>query len=263
MKKHVPLLIGITLLIEVIQFILAIIIGANQNIEQYGQLSLRLAYFALLATSFSIITLHIIKRRHLDRRSLFYASILFATFIGITNLDIIAVGRKFDLEQLGYYNSWVQYAKIIILLLTPIAALLYVFFVTNTKRIYSQIIFIISLVVLVAIGVATNLGYGFYGKKLIFMLFGKEFYPINTYLEWAAYYGTGYVMMMVMSFYFLARKSIISLVPALLLPLYVVALIVYPNNIADVMYLNIIYVFLSITIFLLAFFKDRVIFLLK
>ncbi len=263
MKKHVPLLIGITLLIEVIQFILAIIIGANQNIEQYGQLSLRLAYFALLATSFSIITLHIIKRRHFDRRSLFYASILFATFIGITNLNIIVVGRKFDLEQLGYYNSWVQYAKIIILLLTPIAGGLYIFFVNTERRLHRQIVFISSLLILTAIGIATNLGYGAYGKKLIFMLFGKEFYPINTYLEWAAYYGTGYVMMMVMSFYFLARKSIISIVPAFLLPFYFVALMTYPNNIADAMYMNIIYVFATTTIFLLAFLKDRIIFLLK
>ena len=124
-------------------------------------------------------------------------------------------------------------------------------------------IFIASFLLLVLVGVVTNLGYGAHGKKLIFMLFGEQFYPINAYLEWAAYYGTGYVMMMVMGYYFLAHKSMIVIVPAALLPIYIIALLIYPNNIADVMFINIIYVFTSIIIFLIAFFWNRLVFLLR
>ena len=246
-RKELAIVLGFISLATIFRFIFFHVL-LNKKYKELGK---------------NIIPKKITFSKLLKDKQLWYTSILTATLGLINNVDIIAVKKLFDAEQAGYYSAWAQYAKIILYLLAPLVSILYIFFSNNKQRIYHQIVFITSFLVLIAIGVATNLGYGFYGKKLIFMLFGKEFYPINTYLEWAAYYGTGYVMMMVMSFYFLARKSIISLVPALLLPLYVVALIVYPNNIADVMYLNIIYVFLSITIFLLAFFKDRVIFLLK
>ena len=254
---------GVIFLVGVVQLIGQTYIGEIQNVELYGQLSLRLAYLAFLTSSLVIIISCLVKRRDQDARALFKVCILFVVFAGMFNIDIIIVGKKFDLEQLGYYNSWVQFAKIIVLSLLPIAALIYLFFVKNTKRFYRQLVFILSLVVLVVIGITTNLGYGAYGKKLIFTLLSESFYPINTYLEWAAYYGTGYIMLMVMSFYFLTQKNLISFVPVLLFPIYFVALLVYPNTIADVMFINIAYIFSSITILLMAFFKDRVIFMFK
>jgi hypothetical protein len=237
--------------------------GNNHGVEDYGQLSLKLTYFALLAASLAMSILYSAKKNTPDKRLFFYTGILLATFICITNLEIIVVGEKFDVEQSAYYNAWAQYAKLIVLLLTPVAGLLYIFFVNTKRQLYRQMVFISSLILLTAIGIATNLGYGAYSKKLILMLFGKEFYPINPYLEWAAYYGTGYVMMMVISFYYLAQKNIISLVPTFLFPIYIIALMIYPNTIADVMFVSIIYIFTSITIFLLVFFKNRFVFLLK
>ncbi|MDP4010594.1 MAG: oligosaccharide flippase family protein [Candidatus Roizmanbacteria bacterium] len=181
----------------------------------------------------------------------------------INNVDIMFVKKTFDAEQAGIYSSWALFAKIIFYVLGPILTMAFIFFSSKKHELRHQIVFIGSFIFLAVVGLVANLGYGLYGKFIVDSFFGGKFWGVIPYLEWAAYFGTGYTMMTFMTMYYLAKKSKLALLPALLFPLYIIALFVYSQTIAEVMYISTIYTFLTITIFLLIFFKDRFLYLIR
>ncbi len=181
----------------------------------------------------------------------------------INNVDIMFVKKVFDAEQAGIYSSWSLFAKIIFYILGPILTMAFIFFSSKKHEIKHQIVFIGSFIFLAAIGVIANLGYGAFGRQIVDNLFGQKFWSVIPYLEWAAYFGTGYTMMTFMTFYYLAKKSKLSLLPVALFPVYLVILLLFSKILPDVMYISTIYTYVVITIFLLVFFKDRLLFLIR
>ncbi|PIZ62875.1 hypothetical protein COY16_03275 [Candidatus Roizmanbacteria bacterium CG_4_10_14_0_2_um_filter_39_13] len=181
----------------------------------------------------------------------------------INNVDIMFVKKVFDAEQAGIYSSWSLFAKIIFYVLGPILTMAFIFFSSKKHEIKHQIVFIGSFIFLAAIGVIANLGYGAFGREIVDNLFGPQFRSVIPYLEWAAYFGTGYTMMTFMTFYYLAKKSKLSLLPVVLFPVYLIVLVMYSKIIPDVMYISTIYTYAVIIIFLLVFFKDRFLFLIR
>jgi len=173
------------------------------------------------------------------------------------------VKKVFDAEQAGIYSSWSLFAKIIFYVLGPILTMAFIFFSSKKHEIKHQIVFIGSFIFLAAIGVIANLGYGAFGREIVDNLFGPQFRSVIPYLEWAAYFGTGYTMMTFMTFYYLAKKSKLSLLPVVLFPVYLIVLVMYSKIIPDVMYISTIYTYAVIIIFLLVFFKDRFLFLIR
>lgn len=181
----------------------------------------------------------------------------------MNNVDIIAVKRMFSAEDAGIYSSWALVAKIIFYVFGPLISISYIFFSSKKDEMKHQLVFIGLLILFIIVGVVTNLGFPLFGTTIINLLFGQKYISVLPYLEWASYFGTGYLMMVYMTYYFLAKKSRAALIPTIIFPLYILALILYPKNISDVMYLDSIFVFANVAVYLIVFFKDRFLYLFR
>lgn len=175
----------------------------------------------------------------------------------MNNVDIIAVKRMFSAEEAGIYSSWALVAKIIFYVFGPLISISYIFFASKKDEIKHRTVFIGLLILFFIVGVVTNLGFPYFGRTIVELLFGHKYLSVIPYLKWASYFGTGYLMMVYMTYYFLAKKSKAALIPTIIFPVYILALIFYPKNISDVMYLDSIFVFANVVVFLVVFFKDR------
>lgn len=181
----------------------------------------------------------------------------------LNNVDIIYVKKMFSADDAGIYSSWALFAKIIFFFFGPLISMAFIFFSSKKHEVKHQVVFIGSFILFVVVGVVTNLGYGAFGRQIVDLLFGGRFWSVIPYMEWASYFGVGYLMLAFMTYYFLAKKSRASLLPAVLFPLYMIALLVYPQTIADVMFVDTVFVYVNVTIFLLIFFKDRFLYLIR
>lgn len=175
----------------------------------------------------------------------------------LSNIDIIYVKQMFSPEDAGIYNSWNLFAKVILYILGPILSLSFIFFSSKKEELYHQLLFIGITLFLGFAGFMALLAYGLYGRLIIDMLFGERFYPVIPFLEWASFFGTGFVMVLFMNNYFLAKGSKKAYVLACSLPFYVGSLLIWGTDLGNVMLINIWFVFAVLTIYLLLFFKSK------
>lgn len=194
-------------------------------------------------------------------RQLWYTAGATGVLTLLNNIDIIYVKKVFPAEEAGIFGAWSLFAKMILYAIGPLLTLSFIFFSSKKNEKYHHAVFIGAFLLFIVGGIATNLGYGMFGRLMIESLFGDTFLSLYPYIEWASLFGIGYVMMMFMMNYYLAKKSIVSLVPLILFPLYLGGLIFYADQLVEVMYVDIIYTFATITIFLLIFFKRRLTYL--
>lgn len=204
---------------------------------------------------------HIAKRIiHIFKDRQFWYTIGATSSIALlSNVDIIYVKRMFPAGEAGIYSSWSLFAKIILFAIGPLLSMSFIFFSSKKHEKYHQLLFIGLLILFVVIGVGMTFAYGLYNRVLIGLLFGEKFMSVLPYVEWAAIFGTGYVLMIFMNYYYLAKKSKVSLIPTFLFPFYIIALMIYANQIVKVMYLNTAFTFIAVTLFLLVFFKERLV----
>ena len=181
----------------------------------------------------------------------------------MNNVDIMFTKKFFDAEQAGLYSSWALFAKIIFYVLGPILTIAFIFFSSKKYEIKHRIVFIIIFTFFVFIGAAAILGYDAFGRLIVDSLFGKDFWGVIPYLKWAAYFGTGYTLMTFMMYFFLAKKSKLSLLPVILFPVYLIILLNFSRVISDVMYISTFYTYINIAVFLLIFFKNRLLFIIR
>ena len=175
-----------------------------------------------------------------------------------SNIDIIYVKQMFSAADAGIYSSWSLFAKIILYALGPLIGLSFIFFSNKKHEIYHQIFFIVSVIFLIVIGLVGMFAYGIYGLQIINIFFGQKFRPVIPYMEWAAFFGIAYVMLLFMNNYFLAKKSNKSYILAASLPFYCIALFIWGRgDIGQVMLVNIFFSFSVLTIYLLLYFKSR------
>lgn len=196
-------------------------------------------------------------------RQLWYTAGVTGILALLNNVDIIYVKLHFSAEDAGLFGAWSLFAKIILYVLGPLLGLSYIFFSNKKQSAKHHIVFIVAFILFVVLGIAANLGYGMFGRLMVENLFGKQFISVLPFIEWASLFGSGYVMMMFMMNYFLAKKSMVSLVPAMLFPLYLGSLFFLSQGIGDVMMIDTFFTFACIAIFLLVFFKERFLYLLK
>ena len=196
-------------------------------------------------------------------RQLWYTAGATGILTLLNNIDIIYVKKMFSAEEAGIFGAWALFAKMILYAIGPLLTLSFIFFTSKKNEKYHHAVFIGAFLLFIIGGIGVNLGYGMFGRLMIESLFGDKFLSLYPYIEWAALFGTGYVMMMFMMNYFLAKKSFVSLVPAILFPIYLAGLFFYADQLVKVMYVDTIYTFATITIFLLVFFKNRLTYLLQ
>ena len=190
-------------------------------------------------------------------RQLWYTSSATAVLTLLGNIDIIFVKRFFSAEDAGIFGAWSVFAKIILYVIGPLISLSFIFFSSRKNQEWHKPVFMMLLLFFIFSGVVANLGYGFFGREIIEMLFGKKFLPLLPYMEWAGLFGIGYVLMLFMMQYYLAKKSKITLIPAILFPIYLGFLFFYSKTLADVMLIDTLYTFIVTAIFLIIFFQER------
>jgi len=190
-------------------------------------------------------------------RQLWYTAGVTGVLTLLNNIDVIYVKLRFSAEDAGLFGAWSLFAKILLYVIGPLLGLSYIFFSNKKQSSRHQVVFITSLIFLAIFGFAANIGYGFFGRFMIESLFGSKYISVLPFIEWASLFGAGYILMMFMMNYFLAKKSKASLVPAVLFPIYLGALFVYPKGIGDVMLVDTLFAFGCVAVFLLIFFWER------
>ncbi|PIZ65862.1 hypothetical protein COY15_02290, partial [Candidatus Roizmanbacteria bacterium CG_4_10_14_0_2_um_filter_39_12] len=181
----------------------------------------------------------------------------------MNNVDIIVVKKMFSAEDAGIYSSWALVAKIIFYVCGPLLSMSYIFFASKKDEVKHQAVFIGLFILFFIVGVVTYLGFPYFGQTIVYILFGNKYLSVIPYLKLASYFGTGYLMMVYMTYYFLAKQSKACLLPTIIFPAYILALMFYPKTISDVMHLDSIFVFVNIGLFLAVFLKDTFLFSIR
>ncbi len=180
-----------------------------------------------------------------------------AAMLALNNVDIIYVKKFFSPQEAGLYSSWSLFAKAIFYVLGPLLGVSYIFFTHTKDRHDEQKSFILSLLALIGLGICSFIFYTFFADFIISTLFGKKFVSIIPYLGLASIYGSLYAIITFINNFFIAKKSKYSLILALSLPIYVVALFFTSRNIANIFILNILYGTVTVSIYLLAYFYSK------
>lgn len=181
----------------------------------------------------------------------------------INNIDMIYAKRVFSAENAGLFAGWTLFSKIIIYIFGPPLTMSYVFFSNKKQGLYHHIVLILSFIVLTGVGIALNIGYGMFDKKLIELLLGAKYMPLKPFIEWSALFGIGYVMVMFMNNFFLAKESKSTLILPIMTALYFPALFYFGKELGSLIFFNTIYMFIILILYLLAFFKDRILILFE
>ena len=196
-------------------------------------------------------------RQLFDNRQLILTTFSTGTLALLNNVDILYVKKMFSPEDAGIYSSWALFAKLFLFALGPIITTSYIFFSSNKHLTHHKRTSLILILLLGFAGLLMSFVYQWYGAWIVTRFFGNAFIRVIPYLQLAAYYGSGYMIMIFMTNYFLAKKSLLSLTPALLFPVYLGTLMIYPQSIEDIMQVNIVFTSVVVLILLIGFLKVK------
>lgn len=182
--------------------------------------------------------------------------ITFFSILGLTalsNVDIIFVKKFLSSYEAGIYSSWSLFAKMILYVLGPLASLGYVFFASNIDSDGQKKTLNISLVFLFIIAIASYVFYTNFATPLIILFFGVKFQGVSPYLGLASIFGSLYSAIAFVNNYFLAKKSLYSLILPLFFPFYLIGLFLIPRHIESVMTLTIGYSIVTLFVYFIAY----------
>lgn len=182
-----------------------------------------------------------------------------ASILILSNADIIYVKKMFTGEEAGIYSTWSLFAKVILYILGPIITVSFIFFSSKKYEKFHRIGLLGGIVLLLGSGFCALLAYGFYGDLIIKTLFGNEYLRLLPFLEWASFFGISYTMINFMSNYFLAKGNKAAYILACSLPIYIAGLLIYGKTLGQVMLVNIWFSFGVLAIYLLLYFKNRLV----
>ena len=178
-----------------------------------------------------------------------YTLITIFSILGITllnNIDIIFVKKFFSPLDAGLYSAWSLFAKIIFYIIGPIVSISYIFF-TSTKKNNQKNILFLTVSLIISISFFAFIFYSMFPEIIINIFFGKQFYLISKNLGLAAFFGMFYSLITLMNNYFLAKKNLTSLITIIIIPFYVISLFIFNQTIQNIMIVNIIYSFITMT----------------
>ncbi len=169
----------------------------------------------------------------------------------LNNLDIIFVKKYLTSQEAGIYSSWSLLAKIILYVVGPFISLSFIFFSGEKKK--NQNVFRISLIALLIIGICSYIGYTYFSRMVVGIFFGNRFMTVLPYLSRAAIFGSLYAAVAFINNYYVAKKSSISLIAPIFVPIYFILLFLIKKNLDSIMQLNIFFT-LTVTILYLGFY---------
>jgi len=162
-------------------------------------------------------------------------SVIGFTFFG--NVDIIFVKKFFSPAESGIYSAWNLFAKIIFYLLGPIVSVSFIFFSGDKGRSLKPLFY--TLIALCGIFGCAFIGYTFFAKTVILILFGSKFLSLQPYLSAASIFGFFYALIVFLNSYFLAKKHVAAVLLTAGLPFYVAALFMFGKNMEQIVLINI------------------------
>jgi len=189
-----------------------------------------------------------IPRRKIERRLteaifnryFFLTSISVFSIVLLSNLDIIFVKKFFLPGEAGYFSAWSLFAKIIFYLVGPFVSLSFIFFSSKKNAGEQDRILIGTLLVLVVIGISCFFLYTFF-PRVVEIIFGNKFKYIMPFLPLSALFGIFYSAINLFNNYFLAKKSLLTLILPLSFPIYIYILFTYRGNLVKVMNIDIFF----------------------
>ncbi len=181
----------------------------------------------------------------------------------INNGDMMYAKKIFSAEDAGLFAGWSLFAKVIIYVFAPFLTMSYVFFSNKREELHHHAVLIISFILMVGSGIALNIGYGLYDRLLIRLLLGDQYMSLKPFIEWAALFGIGYVLVMFMNYYFLAKESRATLILPIMTLLYFPGLVYVANSLSTLIFYNTVFMFVILFFYLLVFIKEKIISLLE
>ncbi|HRN69638.1 MAG TPA: hypothetical protein PLS49_00505 [Candidatus Woesebacteria bacterium] len=182
-----------------------------------------------------------------------------AAILILSNADIMYVKKNFTAEEAGIYGSWSLFAKVILYVLGPILTVSFIFFSSKKQEKYHRFVLLGGIILLFISGFGAMMAYGLYGRELVETLFGREFFQLLPYLEWASFFGVSYTLIIFMNNYFLAKGNKAAYILAYSLPLYIAGLLLYGKTLGQVMLVNIWFSFGVLGIYFLLYVKNRIV----
>jgi len=170
--------------------------------------------------------------------------ITFISTLGITaysTLDIIFVKKYFSAYESGIFNSWSLLSKIILYVLGPVLQVSFVFFSEDNRQSYSRKILLSALLLLFIVTGIAAVVYYFFPQTVVDLLFGQSFRNVIPYLLLTTIFGFLFGANNLFNNYFLAKKSLVSLVLATGMISYILLLFFIRKQIIWLMYLNIFF----------------------
>lgn len=169
------------------------------------------------------------------------------------NFDVIFVKKFFTSQDAGIYGAWSLLAKIVLYGIGPMISVSFIFFSGQKKK--NRDIFRISVLILAIIGFLSITVYSFFARFIVNFFFGDRFMSVLPYLSRAAVFGSLYSMLTFINNYYLAKKSKISLILPVLIPVYLFFIFLIKKDLNSVIWLNIIFSFTALLLHLVFYLK--------
>jgi len=166
-------------------------------------------------------------------------ALLSITLLG--NADIIAAKKFMSSQESGLYSAWSLFAKMILYAGGPLTLVSYIYFSDiNNKNQYRKALLLLSIFVIIG-GITAYLAYTLFGNFIIRFFLSNKFNSITLVLPYAALFGTLYLLITIYTNYFVATQNSMSLIPALTIPFYFVAIIMSKATFNSLIAINCVY----------------------
>lgn len=166
---------------------------------------------------------------------------LFSTLgmVGIINADVMLVKKFFVADEVGLYAGLALLGRIILYASAPLSAVAYAFFTGSESKHNSKKILLLTTLLLLGMGGVALAGYTFFPELVVSVVFGEKFLEVAGLVQLAAVFGVVYSLAYLLSQYFIAQESKLSLLSLVAMVGQIVGIILFHDSFAQVMWVGI------------------------
>lgn len=187
----------------------------------------------------------------------FLTSISILSITLLSNLDMIFVKKFLVSSQAGFLGAWILFSRIIFYLVGPLISLSFIFFSSKKNADGQNKILSGSFIVLAFVSLICYCFYSFFPSLLVNIVFGNKFQYISRFLILGLFFGIFYSIINLMNNYFLAKKNLLALILPVSLPVYIIILFIFRNNLVNIMKVDVIFSATVSVIYLFAYFLQK------
>ncbi|MCL4374243.1 oligosaccharide flippase family protein [Patescibacteria group bacterium] len=171
------------------------------------------------------------------------------------NLDMMFAKKFFSPHAAGLYGAWNLFAKIVLYVSGPLSSLSFIYFSSTAYRQQHRRSLFWLIGAIVVVGALMLTVYTLIGKQIVTIIFSASYYPIISFLPQAALFGCLYTLVAFLNGFFLAKNARASLILAVVMPFYALALLLFAGSFSALVTVNLIFAAISCAGYLLALAK--------